>query len=110
MKQIPMEELTFPMFTNLTDPTFQVWWGDTRLEDFKLVEAKPLPVPAGKPVPVPDATLKRFVLCFESNAQRILAQTIFKFTHPEVGIFELFIVPVGRGKEGVQYEAIFNRI
>ncbi|HVY71477.1 MAG TPA: hypothetical protein VHH73_16210 [Verrucomicrobiae bacterium] len=110
MKTIPFEEITFPMFAQRVGATFQVWWGETRLEDFKLVSAVPLAGPAGQPVPPQDESLKRYALTFESGVQRILGQASYRLAQEEMGAFELFVVPVGRGKEGIQYEAVINRL
>ena len=109
MKTIPIEELKYPFFAKLAGSTLQVWWGETRLEDFKLLNVTPLTSP-GQPPPALDGTIKQYTVNFESAAQRILGQAIYRFVSPEEGSFELFIVAVGRGKDGVLYEAVFNQL
>jgi hypothetical protein len=57
------------------------------------------------------AKLKRdpFSLYFRGSPERVMPQQIYRFQH---GAFpadlEIFIVPVGRTTEGVQYEAVFT--
>ena len=51
----------------------------------------------------------QFSLRFEGPAEPALPQGIYLFSHPGIGRFDLFIVPVGRTERGRQYEAAFNR-
>ena len=38
----------------------------------------------------------------------VLPQRIYVFDHDDLGLLELFVVPIGRDERGVTYEAIFN--
>lgn len=38
-----------------------------------------------------------------------IAQATYPMYHPALGGFELFVVPVGRDADGIQYEAVLNR-
>jgi hypothetical protein len=38
----------------------------------------------------------------------VLPQRIYPFEHPDLGAFEVFIVPVGADPDGVRYEAVFS--
>lgn len=51
-----------------------------------------------------------FSLIFEGAQEDFLAQGMYKFSHSELGEFDLFIVPIGpeHGKNQMRYEAIFN--
>jgi hypothetical protein len=40
--------------------------------------------------------------------QPVLPQRIYHLEHPEVGGFDLFLVPVGPNAQGMQYEAVFT--
>ena len=51
----------------------------------------------------------RFSLVFRGPHEPLLPQQIYPFEHDQLGAFDLFIVPVGRDEEGLQYEAVFNR-
>lgn len=37
-------------------------------------------------------------------------QGIYLFEHPKLGANEIFVVPIERKKEGIIFEAVFNRI
>jgi hypothetical protein len=49
-----------------------------------------------------------FVLYFKSQSHILLPQKMYAFTVADVKPFNIFIVPVGREKDGVVYEAVFN--
>jgi hypothetical protein len=49
-----------------------------------------------------------FSLVFAGPAEPILPQRTWPLEHPELGRFELFLVPVGRDAAGVRYEAVFG--
>ena len=38
----------------------------------------------------------------------VLPQATYRFTHGDLGAFEMFVVPVGRTAAGVTYEAVFS--
>jgi hypothetical protein len=37
-------------------------------------------------------------------------QSVFRVEHEQLGTMEIFLVPIGMSDEGVQLEAIFNRV
>jgi hypothetical protein len=47
-----------------------------------------------------------FALVFVGEAS--LGQGIHTVVHPELGALDIFLVPIGPGPQGLQYEAIFN--
>lgn len=49
-----------------------------------------------------------FSIVFESVSQQALPQKIYALSHPELGEFELFIVPIGQDANGTRYEAVFS--
>jgi hypothetical protein len=49
-----------------------------------------------------------FTLTFVGPMQPVLPQRIYRLEHPEVGAFDLFLVPVGPNAQGMQYEAVFT--
>jgi Domain of unknown function (DUF6916) len=51
-----------------------------------------------------------FTLVFRGPSDRFLSQSTYQFDHPSLGVFELFIVPIGQDKHGLYYEALFNRL
>jgi hypothetical protein len=40
----------------------------------------------------------------------LLTQRTYRLEHPEFGEVELFLVPIRQDKDGVYYEAVFNRL
>ena len=50
-----------------------------------------------------------FALIFNGPADRPLDQRTHRFAHEQLGVFDLFIVPVGVDHGARQYEAVFNR-
>ena len=51
---------------------------------------------------------RRFSLMFRGPAQPVLQQAIHTLEHAVLGTLVIFLVPVGRDAQGVQYQAIFN--
>lgn len=53
---------------------------------------------------------EQFSLLFLGPLDRFLMQKTYRVEHDSLGEFDMFLVPVGRGQDGFQYEAIFNRL
>jgi hypothetical protein len=51
-----------------------------------------------------------FSLIFLGPEKFYLPQKIYAFEHAELGRFELFIVPIGRRADAIEYQAVFNRL
>jgi len=68
-----------------------------------LVEMKPLPVR-----PYPGMRRTPFSLMFRGASPVVLPQKLYSLTNPTLGQLELFLVPVGRDRAGVLYQAMFN--
>ena len=49
-----------------------------------------------------------FSVVFRAPATPVLAQMIRRLEHPELGAFELFLVPIGPDDVGMRYEAVFT--
>lgn len=49
-----------------------------------------------------------FALTFSGPAAPMLRQSIYPLRHATLGTLDLFIVPVGKDKDGIFYEAIFT--
>ena len=52
---------------------------------------------------------EQFSLIFETQRGEPLPQGTYQLEHPSLGQFPLFLVPVGRGRKGVELEAVVNR-
>jgi hypothetical protein len=93
--------LTQPAFARVLGTPFRLrppGAGELTLE---LVEVSPLTVRPGT---------ESFAIVFRGPLDRPLAQGMYPMAHDQLGAFDLFIVPVGRGAGGVAYEAVFNRL
>ncbi len=51
-----------------------------------------------------------FALIFRGPGDQALAQETYQFSHPDLGTFPLFIVPGLVSPDGVNHEAIINRL
>ena len=59
--------------------------------------------------PGPSERSESFALLFTSGERGHAPQAIYSLEHPELGVLEIFLVPVGPARSGgMQYEAIFN--
>jgi hypothetical protein len=56
-----------------------------------------------------NAQLEQFSLIFTGAVSPCLPQRLYALSHPHMGDVELFLVPVGPDKTGMQYEAAFSR-
>ena len=51
-----------------------------------------------------------FSLLFHGPQSPFMPQAIYKLQHAELGVFEIFLVPVARDQDGFEYEAVFNQM
>jgi len=73
--------------------------GDTH--SMQLTELKPLPAQGAGRAP--------FSLLFKTTATCAEEQRIFDLQHPDLGLFPVFLVPIGRDAAGcMEFEAVFN--
>ena len=56
----------------------------------------------------PDAERQPFSLKFRDEAAEPAPQQTVSLEHPEMGGFDLFVVPLGPGPDGMRYEAVFT--
>ena len=54
--------------------------------------------------------LKNFSLYFRGSHDNPLRQNTYRFEHPQLGAFDLFIGPAGTSGSLKLYEAVFNRL
>lgn len=73
--------------------------------ELELIEANGV---AGARSEEANATRTPFSLLFLCRSAGPLADATYRVAHPQLGDFELFIVPVAQDGDGVRYEAIFN--
>jgi hypothetical protein len=95
-------ELMLDDFRPRLNETFRLEAGASHL-DVELTEAEA----AGEPRPgLPRE--QAFSLVFTGPPEPVLPQALYRLEHPEMGRLDIFLVPIGAGPEGVQYEAVFN--
>jgi hypothetical protein len=49
-----------------------------------------------------------FSILFNTPGDTVLSQKIYRIEHDTLGTFDLFLVPINKDKQGVQYEAVFT--
>ena len=52
--------------------------------------------------------MERFSAYFLGPADRYLEQKTYSIEHEQMGVFDLFLVPVNQDQDGFRYEAVFN--
>jgi hypothetical protein len=100
-----IDTLTYAGFAALQGERFEVRLGAGQTLALTLATA------TQAPPPTPASPLgERFSLIFVGPRSPFLAQGTYEFSHPALGSFPLFIVPVGAEADQAQYEAVFNRL
>jgi hypothetical protein len=107
---VPLAELSFETLADHLNTTFHVHAGEQGLLPLQLIRVEvKVPSPAENPN-APDAEFERFSLVFAGGRSHWLPQESYPFEHPQIGRFELFIVPVlSLDPARHKYEAVFNR-
>jgi hypothetical protein len=100
-------ELEISTFAGRVGEKFSVQAEPDRTLELELTEVKSLRSDAG--TSEPDSERREpFSILFRGPRDPALPQKIYPFEHPDLGPFDLFIVPIGPDKSGMLYEAIFN--
>lgn len=94
--------LSYENFAGHVRETFSLLVGGSSM-DVTLVQAQRRPART-----IAGIRAEPFTLYFKSPSPVLLPQKIYPFSNPGMGKLNIFIVPVGRGKDGVIYEAVFN--
>jgi hypothetical protein len=55
-------------------------------------------------------TREQFSVFFRGPLEYRLPQSIYHMEHEKMGEMDIFLVPIGKGQEGYNYEAVFNRM
>jgi hypothetical protein len=53
---------------------------------------------------------ENFSLLFHGAQSQPLGQGTYSFEHPQIGSFDLFIVPIAAENGQLHYQAVFNRL
>lgn len=100
-----MKELTINDFERCVDDIFEVNFGGEAPLQLKLINVSPL----GR-APAPDEDRRQsFSLLFRNDlTDKYLLQRMYEVAHSQLGALQLFLVPLGPVKEGMEYEAVFT--
>lgn len=95
------DRLELAVFQPCVGQAFGIETGEGSLE-VTLKEATPGPwQPEGE-------TAFAFELIFLGPVDPVLPQATYRMTHPDLGLLEVFIVPIARAAEGTTYQAVFS--
>ena len=102
-----LETFTITTFSEQEGSTFRLFLVSDEALDATLLQVTALSAkgPSGEALP-----RKRtpFSLMFRIPATGRFEQKIYTLEHPTIGIFDIFLVPIGHDAEGYQCEAIFT--
>lgn len=78
------------------------------LDSHKPVELKLISVTPRVNEPHEQAGMERFSVIFSGPPDFFLPQQIYRVVHPDMGEFEVFLVPIAQEANGFKYEAVYN--
>ena len=93
--------LSKKMFAQAVHSTFRI-----HLVNNQIVQMKQIELREG----IATRRQEQFAVLFLGPLDNRLNQGLYTFEHDAMGKFHLFIVPVGKKKDGFLYEAVFNRL
>jgi len=95
------ESFNIEMFEGQLNTSFRMHYGDTQNAELKLIGVTDVGSSERQ---------NQFSIIFLGPYEAPISQGIYRVEHEALGDLDLFLVPIGRDKEGVRYEAIFNRV
>ena len=96
-----LKDLRLEHFAGLVGEIFRAQLDGENVVELELTEAKPA---AG------ERAGSAFSIVFTGSLDTYLEQRIYDLEHGELGKISIFLVPIGRGKDGFLYEAVFTRL
>jgi hypothetical protein len=109
MNPVPLETLTLSKFFELLRSHFLV----SRAPPHQHVQLELVQVTPGGTVAGGGAHAQQyesFSLMFDGAQSQPLGQGTYLFEHPQIGSFDLFIVPIAAENGRLHYQAVFNRL
>jgi len=97
-----MTVLSLQNFAGAANQAFDLEIGATSLP-LTLVEVVPLPAQQ-----IAGMVRQPFTLTFRSASQVVLPQKIYPLRNATMGAVQIFLVPIGRDRDGILYQAVFN--
>jgi hypothetical protein len=109
-RALRLDRLTRSRFTELRGSRFWVYPALGDPARLTLVEASVLRSPTGRRIGAKRANGRNaFSLVFEGSATDAFPQNTYQLEHDRLGVFHLFLVPVGPPRDGLQqYQAILS--
>ncbi len=95
-----LEKLTREDFARLAGENFEIDFGDAGKVAGKLADVKATKGASKNREP--------FSIDFHCPHPAPPQQGLYKVSHAELGVFDLFLVPIHGDEEGVIFEAVFN--
>jgi hypothetical protein len=109
-EELSVDDLRLATFAGQLQTTFHVADAPEAGTELKLIEASLTEASPRQMANAPDAHHEKFSLIFSGPKSPSLAQKIYRFEHPQIGGFAMFIVPILTRKPDQQrYQAVFNR-
>lgn len=96
-----LEHLNLALFTQHVNTRFRMRLDENRFVETELIGAVDLGSTPQQ---------EQFSVTFRGPVEAFLPQSTYLVEHESLGSFALFITAVGRDPQGIQYEAIFNRL
>lgn len=96
-------QLTEAEFSKNVNTKFRVRVNAPRPLELELVEVKGWVLQ-----PKEQEGMERFSVFFYGPGDIYMPQSSYTLEHERMGVFDIFIVPVGRDERGYRYEAVFN--
>jgi hypothetical protein len=93
------ERFTKEAFSENLNTKFRIPLGPDLAADLELIEITEASSSPGQ---------EQFALQFRGPLEYFFPQTIYHIEHEKMGEMDIFIVPVGKDKDGFRYEAVFN--
>jgi hypothetical protein len=97
-----LESLDVTSFAGRIGEPFRIVMDDATLLTTRLIEVTPAVTSARTHGRTP------FSLVFRSTPGAPLPQRIYRIHHDELGVLDLFLVPIGPDDDGMRYEAVFS--
>ena len=95
------ENFTIEIFERQLNTKFRMHYGDSQTAELQLISVTDVGSSERQ---------KQFSLLFQGPYEAPILQGTYRVEHDELGALDLFLVPIGRDKEGVRYEAVFNTV
>lgn len=102
-----LKDLTIDKFRPLVGTRFRIRPRPERTIDAELLDARAL---GGAARSRAGESRRRapFSLAFRTTLSAALPQCIYRVEHDELGVYDIFLVPIGPDEVGMVYEAIFT--